>query len=219
MHHILLDRGSRSRRRSRLDPFGIVQELAGQPLDFRRHGGREEQRLAGEGQELADALDVGNEAHVEHPVGFVDHQELDAVQHELAAFEVIEEPARRGDDHIGAAIDLDRLVVKGDAADQQSHGQAVIAPERLEMSLNLSGKFACRLEDECPRHACPRPAFLQKRQHGQNKSGGLARSGLGKAEHVPALDGGRDGAGLDGGGDGETCGGHRVEDFGAQTER
>jgi hypothetical protein len=36
--------------------------------------------LPGEGEELADALDVGDEAHVEHAVGFVEHQDLDLAQ-------------------------------------------------------------------------------------------------------------------------------------------
>jgi hypothetical protein len=38
---------------------------------------------------LADALDVGNEAHVEHAVGFVDDEKLDARQQQPPAFEVI----------------------------------------------------------------------------------------------------------------------------------
>ena len=68
----VLDGGDASMR------IGIVQELAGDALDLGRHGGREEQRLAREGQKLADALDVGNEAHVEHAVGLVDDQHFDA---------------------------------------------------------------------------------------------------------------------------------------------
>ncbi len=58
----------------------IVQESLGDAADFRRHRRGEEQGLAGEGDELADALDVGNEPHVQHAVGFVDHEQLDARQ-------------------------------------------------------------------------------------------------------------------------------------------
>ena len=102
-----------------------MQELVGDALDFRRHRRREEQRLPGEGQELADALDVGDEAHVEHAVGFVDDQHLDAGQQQLAALEMIEQASGRGDDDIGAAVDLGGLVVEGDAADQQRDGEPV----------------------------------------------------------------------------------------------
>ena len=55
-----------------------LQELLGQALDFRRHGGREEQGLAGKGRQLHDALNIRDEAHIQHPVGFVDHQHIDA---------------------------------------------------------------------------------------------------------------------------------------------
>ncbi len=60
------------------DLLGIVQEGFGDPSDFGRHGRGEEQRLPGERDQLADAFDVRDEAHVEHAVGFVDHQHFDA---------------------------------------------------------------------------------------------------------------------------------------------
>ena len=107
----LHDGGGGGRLRRDLDALGLVQEAVGEPLDFRRHGRREEQRLAGEGQELADALDVGDEAHIEHAVGLVDDQDFDAVEQQLAALEMIEQAARRGDHHIGAAIELAVLIL------------------------------------------------------------------------------------------------------------
>ncbi len=71
-------------------------------------------------------LDVGNEAHVEHAVGFVDDEDLDAHQHDPAAPEVIEQAARRGDQHVDAAVELLDLVVQRHAADQQRHVELVI---------------------------------------------------------------------------------------------
>src|SRR5262245_22096360 len=65
-------------RPRRRDLDRMVQELLGDAPDLRRHRRCEEQGLTGERHELADALDVRNEAHVEHAVGFIDHQELDA---------------------------------------------------------------------------------------------------------------------------------------------
>ena len=58
------------------------------------------------GKQLADLLDVGNEAHVEHPVGLVDDEDLDAHQHDAAALEMVEQAAGRGDQHVDAAIEL-----------------------------------------------------------------------------------------------------------------
>jgi hypothetical protein len=77
--HEGLRNGGGGRRRARsLDAHRIVQERVGETRDLGRHRRREEQRLAREGHQLGDALDVGDEAHVEHAVGLVDDEELDA---------------------------------------------------------------------------------------------------------------------------------------------
>src|SRR5262245_19134853 len=78
----------------------------------RRHGGGEEQRLARERNKLADALDVGDEAHVEHAVGLVDHQQLDPGEQKPPALEMVEQPARRRDENVDAAGELGILVVE-----------------------------------------------------------------------------------------------------------
>ena len=65
----------------------MVQEVVGEALNLRRHGRGEEQGLPREGEEFADALDVGNETHVEHAIRFVDDEDLDSVQKQLAARE------------------------------------------------------------------------------------------------------------------------------------
>ena len=116
------------------DAHRIVQEGFGQPRDLRRHGGREEQRLAREGHQLADALDVGDEAHVEHAVGLVDDEDLDAGQEQLAAIEEVEQASRRGDEHVGAAHDFGFLVAESDAADQEGDVQFVICAVNREGS-------------------------------------------------------------------------------------
>ena len=106
-----------------LDADRIVQELLGQPCDLGRHGRREEQDLLlGRGQ-LEDPLDVGNEAHVEHAIGFIDHEDLHPGQEQLAPFEVVQKPAGGSDQDVDAAVELELLVIEGDPADQQGPGQ------------------------------------------------------------------------------------------------
>ena len=126
LHQTLRDGGSGRGGPFGFNPHRIGQELRSNPLDFRRHGGREEQRLAREGQELADALNIGNEPHVEHAVGFVHHKNLDAGEQQLAALHMVEQAARRGDDHIRTAINLAGLFLERNATDQQCHGQLVV---------------------------------------------------------------------------------------------
>ena len=177
-----------------------MQELLGDAPDLRRHGGGEEQRLAGEGNELADALDVGNEAHVEHAVGLVDDEEFDASEQQPSALEMVEQAARRRDQHVDAARELDVLVVERDAADQERDVELVVDAVFGEALLDLRGEFARRLDDQRARHAGAGAALLQERQHGQRESRCLAGAGLGDAEHVAPGEHVRNSLVLDGGG-------------------
>ena len=74
------------------------------------------------GQELEDAANVGQKAHVAHPVGFVQDQHLDLRQVDAAVAVQVEQAAGAGDDDLGAApqgLDLASLAhaaIDGDAA-------------------------------------------------------------------------------------------------------
>ncbi len=112
-----------------------------------------EQRLPGERHQLADALDVGNEAHVEHAVGFVDDQKLDAGEQKPAALVMVEQPAGRRDQHVDAAGELGILIVEGNAADDQRDVELVIDAVSDEAFFHLRRELAGRFEDERARHA------------------------------------------------------------------
>ena len=175
-----------------------MQELLGQLGDLGRHRRREEQRLARQRRHhLADALDVGDEAHVEHAVGLVDDEDLDAVEQQLAALAVVEQAAGRRDQHVGAALQLLVLLVERHAADEQRDVELVVLAVLDEVFLDLRGEFARRLEDQRARHAGAGAALFEPGDHRQHEGGGLAGAGLGDAEHVLALQGVRDGARLD----------------------
>ena len=193
----LRDRLHRARRRRHLDAHRRLQELLGELGDLGRHGRREEKGLPSERDQPADALDVGDEAHVEHAVGLVDHQDLDAGQQQLAAFEVVEQPARRCDQDVGPALELAILFVEGDAADQERDVEPVVLAVFGEVLLHLRGEFARRLQDQRARHPRPGTALFEEREHRQHEGRRLARAGLGDAEHVLALQRMRDRARLD----------------------
>src|SRR5437588_553597 len=80
-------------------------------------------RLPRRGQLRDDPADVVDEAHVEHAVGFVQHQRLDAAQIGAALTHQVEQPARRGDDDLDAAAEGLHLRVLVDAA--KDHRAAV----------------------------------------------------------------------------------------------
>ena len=195
-----------------LDADRVVQELLGDPGDLRRHRRREEQRLPGEGHQLEDALDVGDEAHVEHAVGLVDHHDLHAGQHQLAALEVVEQAAGRGDQHVDAAVDQLVLVLEADAADQQRHRELQVRRVLLELLGDLGGELAGRGEDEAARHPGAGAALGELAEHRQHEGAGLAGAGLGDAEDVAAFERVRDRLDLDRG-RGDVAGfGHGLQD-------
>ena len=63
-----------------LDEGRVLQEVCGEAADLSREGGAEEQVLARHGKQREDLADVVDEAHVEHPVGLVEHEHLDPRQ-------------------------------------------------------------------------------------------------------------------------------------------
>ena len=164
-----------------------MQEAIGELGDLRRHRGGEEERLPREGEELYDPLDIGDEAHVEHAVGLVDDEDLDAGQKQPPALEMIEQSAGRGDQHVGAAGDDLVLLVEGDAADQQREVQLMVDAVAREAVLHLASELARRLEDQRARHARAGAAMLEQRQHRQHEAGRLAGAGLGEAQNIAAL--------------------------------
>ena len=139
----------------------------------------------------------GNEAHVEHSVGFVDDQDLDRVQEQAAASGEIEQASGCCDDHVGATRDLGFLIAERDAANQKREVQLVVDAVFGEGLFDLRGELARRLQNEGARHAGASAAALQHRQHRQREGGGLARAGLGDAQDVAALQGVGNGLFLD----------------------
>ncbi len=111
---------------------------------------------------------------------------------------MIEQPARRRDEHVGAAIELAQLVVEGHAADQQGDVEAMVGAVFLEALRHLGGKLARGRQDQRARHPCPRPARFEPAQHRQDEACRLARTGLRDAEDVAPSDGDRDRLLLDG---------------------
>ena len=85
---------------------------ARQLADLAVERGREEHRLPVAREPPHDAVDLRLEAHVEHPVGLVEDEDLDGVEREQAAVEQVlqatgrrdERRARRGPRSPGARI-------------------------------------------------------------------------------------------------------------------
>ena len=136
-----LDRGGRRRHRH---AGGIAQHRLGEVGDVLRHGGREEQRLPLDRQFADDFADVVDEAHVEHAVGFVEHQELDRAEPQRVALHEIEQAAGGGDHDFDALHHRADLAAHRHAADRQRRGEADVAAIGVEAVEDLARQFAGR---------------------------------------------------------------------------
>ncbi|GAV35250.1 hypothetical protein ROTAS13_02925 [Roseomonas sp. TAS13] len=183
-HHAGDDGGRHRGRAGNLDLLRVAQEGVGELADLRRHGGGEEQRLAQRGKHADDALDIGDEAHVQHPVGLVDDEDLAVGEQDAATVEQVQQPARRGDQHVHALVQDGLLLVHALAADQQRVVQLQVLAVLHEVLGDLERQLARRLQDQRARHAGLGARAGQDVHHRQDEGGRLAGAGLGHAEHV-----------------------------------
>ena len=58
-----------------------------------------------------------DEAHVEHPVGFVQHEDFDPAEPQRIAVHEVEQAAGSGDQHVDAVHQRAHLLAHGHAAD------------------------------------------------------------------------------------------------------
>ena len=183
----------------------VVQHAARQRADLVREGGREQQVLALLRQQRQDLADVADEAHVQHAVGFVQHQDLDARQVDGALAAVVQQAAGRGHQDVQRLLQRADLRIDVDAAEHHHGRQRGVLAVGLHRFGHLRGQFARGRQDQAARAARLALGGLglrQQVQDGQGEAGGLAGAGLGGGEQVAALQDLRNGLGLDGGGRG-----------------
>ena len=101
-----------------VDP-GDVHDLPGD-------GGGEQAQVPAVGDLLQDVGDILDKAHVQHPVGLVQHHGLHLVQADGAPLHVVHEPAGGGHHDLGALFQLGDLPVNGLAAVEADHPDALL---------------------------------------------------------------------------------------------
>jgi len=193
--HALSDlRGCGVARRN-LHARRLAQQALRQRADLVVEGRREQQVLPPRRQQGNQAADVADEAHVEHAIGFVEYQHVDAGQVDRALLGMIEQPSRGCDDEIDAAAQPIDLRVDAHAAEDHGAAHAQMPAVGFDRFGHLGGQFARRHQHQRPRR--PRRVARETVQNGQYEGGGLAGAGLGGGEHVAPLEDQRDGLRLD----------------------
>jgi hypothetical protein len=191
----LLDRLGQRSGTGQLHVDRVAHHPAGELSDLPRDRRAEQQRLPLGGNLPDDPLDVRQEAHVEHPVGLVEHQVLHVVEVGVRTAQVIEQPARRRDHDVDPAAKRLLLWAHLDAAEDRSGSNRRISRQVLEVGGYLRRELTSRCDHECTRGAPRLVHELMKNR--QQESGGLAASRLRAGEQVASGHGRRDRCCLD----------------------
>ena len=179
----------------------LVHEGAGQGDDRVRHGGREQHRLPLGGNLAQDAFDVGQEAQVQHFVGFVEHQHRQSAQLQMTLLGQVEQAPRGADDDVGPGpqrFDLGLIrasaVDRDDAQRASAVGALAVGAEVFgragQVVVDLHAQLAGGHHDERARH----PVEWAVRggtggdavQQGHTEGEGLAHAGAGLTDEVVA---------------------------------
>ena len=127
---------------------------------------------------------IGKKPHIQHPVGFVEHQILELVELGVGHPEVVEQTARSRHQNIDAAAEGVLLRPHANAAIDGGCGQRGVQRNFLNVCEHLRGQFTRRDQHE---RACRASRTRhQAVKNRERKSGSLAASGHGAGEYVAA---------------------------------
>jgi hypothetical protein len=142
-------------------------------------------------QHLEDPLDVADEAHVEHAIGFVENENLHFGERNCALFAQVQQPAGCRHQDVAACAGLVDLRLLGDAAEDHLRAQVDVLAVVGDALRDLRSELARRRQHQRARVAPV--AGAQLLQQRQREAGGLAGTGLRAGEHVAAREHGRNG--------------------------
>ncbi len=191
----------------------VLAEVPRELFDFARPSRTPEERLPLGLEVVDDGLDLGQEAHVEHAVCFVEDEDEDLVELDVSALDEVVQSAGRGDEQVCTSREVVALGVRVcasvDAGDVEVDG----LDEGLGALVDLADQFSRGRHHEGARfflvvvELVSEPYFvvplaelflvLDGHEHGQDEGQGLARAGLRDADDVEELQRDGDGVGLD----------------------
>ena len=140
------------------------------------------------GQFFDDLFDVANEAHIEHAIGFIEHEHLYSRQVDVALPHMIQQSARCRDNDIDTAANFRDLWSRANATVDFHAADGTILAIGVHALVNLRREFAGRCENQCTNAARAVNFPLQPLQHGQREGRGLTGTRLGARENIVAFE-------------------------------
>ena len=179
-------RGDRAGVRVELVELRVAQVGADQLVDVAVERGAEQHPLRALGRHPDQLVDRRVEAEVAQVVGLVEDGQLDVVEEAVAVLQQVLEPARGGDDDVGALAELAGLLVVRRTAVHGDHLEVHGVGQRLDGLGDLVGQLAGRDDHHRTRVARAALAAGQLGEGRDAEGEGLAGAGLGAAQHVVA---------------------------------
>src|SRR5690625_1528855 len=205
--------------------YGIIHELAGQAFYLLRKCGGKKQGLPLPGQAPDDVAQGRQKAHVQHAVGLVQNEDFYGAQIQRAALGVVNQPARGGNNDIQPAPERLQLAVHADTAKNGVTAQRQLLAAGAQAVVHLGGQFAGGRQNQRPRMPLARALFRtrafrkQALQQRQRKGRGFAGARRRAGQQITALQGRRNGFGLNRRGRLVSLGLERAQQRGRQPER
>src|SRR5690606_23305808 len=200
----------------------VVQRTTGQFTDFVRESRREQQSLTINRHQADDLANVADKAHVQHAVGFVQHQDFHAGQVHGALTHVVQQTARSGYQNVQGLAQRMELGVDVHATKHDHRAQTGVLAVQTYRFFNLGGQFTGRGQDQRTRAAwftVLLRVVQQTVQDRQGKACGLAGAGLSGSQQVATFNDLGDGLGLNRGGVGIACVGYSTQQRFCQLKR
>jgi hypothetical protein len=127
---------------------GVALVPRDEDVDVAVEGGREEQRLTPGAHLIEEAAHLGQEAHVGHAVGFVDHDDVDVAQRARTALDEIGEAPGAGDDDVDALGEGLEIACDADTAVERGDAPAPDAQKRCQLAVDLRRQLAGRRQNQ-----------------------------------------------------------------------
>jgi len=151
------------------------------------HGGGEAESLALAWQNTNNTADSREEAHVEHAVGFIEDECLDAAQRDEPAIEIIFEAAGSGDDEARTLADGVELPAFRQTTDDESRRLRLLCAQGVILRDDLHREFPGRHKNQSRDSGSMRlPQLLHD---GKKERERFAGSCLGRGDNVLAFQG------------------------------
>ena len=158
-----------------------------------------------------------HKAHVQHPVGLVQHKDLEVRQVDMALSDKVVQTARAGDEDVHALSDGLHLRGLTHAAEDDGAAQFEVLAVGVEALADLESQLTGGGEDEGADSALlAGGGGAQPVEHGQRKGSSLAGAGLGAAHQIAPFQHRRDGRSLNGRGGLIACLAYSLEQGGGQ---